>query len=59
MSWSKYHSSLTENSTVLHGCLNNWLRQSSCTKCLDKLNLHYEHRKQEVFKRRQEDSRNT
>ena len=59
MSLSKGHSSLTENSTALHRCLNSWLRQSSCTKCLDKLNLYYEHRRQEVFKRRQEDSRNT
>ena len=59
MSWSKGHSSLTKNSTSLHRCLNNWLRQSSCTKCLDKLNLYHGHRRQEVFKRRQEDSRNT
>ena len=59
MSWSKGHSSLTENSTALHRYLNSWLRQSSCTKCLDKLNLHHGHGRQEVFKRRQEDSRNT
>jgi len=59
MSWSKGHSSLTKNLTALHRCLNSWLRQSSCTKCLDKLSLHHGHRGQEIFKRRQEDSRNT
>ena len=59
MSWSKGHLSLTENSTELHRYLNSSLRQSSCTKCLHKLNLHREHRRQEIFKRRQKDSRNT
>ena len=59
MSWSKGHLSLTENSTALHGYLNSSLRLSSCTKCLDKLNLQHEHRRQEIFKRRQKDSRNT